>query len=116
MRFNEMLEGTRADLSVKVFGDDNDRLEQLGGQVLNVLKRLPGTAQAEYEVDGRTPSLVRRFGLAGVQRLPPLKARFMAEARGETGKLPALLRGNGLLNRRFTQGAKMYFAKDGLLR
>ena len=25
MRFNEMLEGTRADLSVKIYGDDNDR-------------------------------------------------------------------------------------------
>ena len=69
MRFNEMLEGTRADLSVKVFGDDNDRLEQLGGQVLNVLKRLPGTAQAEYEVDGRTPSLVVRVDHDALVRL-----------------------------------------------
>lgn len=46
-----------------------------------------------FAVPGRLPAAVRRFGLAGVQRLPPLKARFMAEARGETGDLPALLRG-----------------------
>jgi 2-octaprenyl-6-methoxyphenol hydroxylase len=46
-----------------------------------------------FAVPGRLPAAVRRFGLAGVQRIPPLKARFMAEARGETGKLPALLKG-----------------------
>ena len=46
-----------------------------------------------FAIPGRLPAAVRRFGLAGVQRIPPLKARFMPEARGETGKLPALLRG-----------------------
>ena len=46
-----------------------------------------------FAVPGRLPAAVRRFGLAGVQRIAPLKARFMAEARGETGKLPALLKG-----------------------
>jgi len=69
MKFNEMLEGTRADLSVKIFGADNDRLEALGGQTLAVLKRLPGTAQAEFEVDGRTPSLVVRVDQAALVRL-----------------------------------------------
>jgi cobalt-zinc-cadmium resistance protein CzcA len=69
MRFNEMLEGTRADLSVKIYGDDNDRLEQLGTRVLAVLRRLPGTAQAEYEVDGRTPSLVVKVDHAALVRL-----------------------------------------------
>ncbi|WP_156255110.1 efflux RND transporter permease subunit [Sandarakinorhabdus oryzae] len=69
MRFNEMLEGTRADLSVKIYGDDNDRLEQLGAAVLKVLRRLPGTAQAEYEVDGRTPSLVVKVNRDALVRL-----------------------------------------------
>ena len=56
------------------------------GAVTDGLHRLFG-------LPGQLPSAVRRFGLAAVERLPPLKARFMAEARGETGKLPALLRG-----------------------
>ncbi len=56
------------------------------GAVTDGLNRL-------FAIPGRLPAAVRRFGLAGVQRLPPLKARFMAEARGETGTLPALLRG-----------------------
>lgn len=46
-----------------------------------------------FGLPGRTASAVRRFGLGIVQRTPPLKARFMAEARGETGDLPKLLMG-----------------------
>ncbi|ARS28474.1 FAD-dependent monooxygenase [Sphingomonas sp. KC8] len=46
-----------------------------------------------FGVRGRTASAVRRFGLGAVERIAPLKRRFMAEARGETGKLPRLLQG-----------------------
>jgi 2-octaprenyl-6-methoxyphenol hydroxylase len=46
-----------------------------------------------FGIPGRTASAVRRFGLGAVQRIPPLKARFMAEARGESGDLPKLLQG-----------------------
>src|SRR6478672_9531227 len=46
-----------------------------------------------YGVPGRTASAVRRFGMGLVQRTGPLKQRLMAEARGETGELPLLLRG-----------------------
>lgn len=46
-----------------------------------------------YGVPGRTASAVRRFGMSMVQRIGPVKDRLMAEARGETGDLPLLLRG-----------------------
>ena len=46
-----------------------------------------------FGLPGRTASAVRRFGLSAVQAIPPLKERFMAEARGESGDLPLLLRG-----------------------
>lgn len=46
-----------------------------------------------FDVPGKTASAVRRFGLAAVQKLGPLKDRFMAEARGESGPLPRLLTG-----------------------
>jgi len=46
-----------------------------------------------FSVPGSTASAVRRLGLSAVQALPPLKARFMAEARGESGDLPKLLQG-----------------------
>jgi 2-octaprenyl-6-methoxyphenol hydroxylase len=46
-----------------------------------------------YGIPGRTASVVRRLGMGAVQRIGPLKDRLMAEARGESGDLPLLLRG-----------------------
>ncbi|MEO7787764.1 MAG: FAD-dependent monooxygenase [Sphingomicrobium sp.] len=46
-----------------------------------------------YSVPGKTASAVRRFGMGLVDRIGPLKARLMAEARGTSGELPLLLRG-----------------------
>lgn len=57
MRFNEMLEGTKAEIAVKIFGNDYDVLEKLGEQVKTILEGTPGAAQVEFETDGRTPQL-----------------------------------------------------------
>jgi 2-octaprenyl-6-methoxyphenol hydroxylase len=46
-----------------------------------------------YGVPGRAASSLRRFGMRMVERIGPLKDQLMAEARGETGELPLLLRG-----------------------
>jgi 2-octaprenyl-6-methoxyphenol hydroxylase len=45
-----------------------------------------------FGLPGDAASAVRRIGMAGVQRLPPLKRWFMDEARGMSGDLPELLR------------------------
>jgi cobalt-zinc-cadmium resistance protein CzcA len=71
MRFNEMLEGTKAELSVKIFGDDYEVLEARAEQIKNILEQTPGVAQVEFETEGRTPQLqlqlnrdaLRRYGL-----------------------------------------------------
>jgi 2-octaprenyl-6-methoxyphenol hydroxylase len=47
-----------------------------------------------FDVPGKPASLVRRMGLSAVQKLGPLKDRFMAEARGESGPRPRLLLGD----------------------
>ena len=57
MRFNEMLEGTKAELAVKIFGNDFDVLEKLAGQIKGILEAMPGAAQVEFETEGRTPQL-----------------------------------------------------------
>jgi cobalt-zinc-cadmium resistance protein CzcA len=61
MRFNEMLEGIRADIAVKIFGNDYDELERLGSEVKEVLEQIPGTregeGEVEYETTGRAPML-----------------------------------------------------------
>ena len=46
-----------------------------------------------FGIRGRTASAVRRAGISAVNAIPPLKNRFMAEARGESGALPRLLQG-----------------------
>ena len=46
-----------------------------------------------FGIPGRAASTIRRFGMGLVQRMGPLKDQFMAEARGESGELPLLLRG-----------------------
>ncbi|QJU59644.1 ubiquinone biosynthesis protein UbiH [Sphingomonas sp. AP4-R1] len=46
-----------------------------------------------YGVPGKTARAVRRFGMDVIERVPPIKQMFMAEARGESGQLPKLLQG-----------------------
>jgi len=46
-----------------------------------------------FGIPGKAASAVRRLGISAVDRIGPLKDRFMAEARGETGELPKLLQG-----------------------
>ena len=47
-----------------------------------------------FGMPGDAPSAIRRFGMDIVQRTGPLKDRFMAEARGESGDLPKMLMGD----------------------
>ncbi len=75
MRFNEMLEGTKAELAVKVFGNDYDVLEMLAEQIKGILEKTPGAAQVEFETEGRTPQLqidvnhdaLQRYGLQAAE-------------------------------------------------
>jgi 2-octaprenyl-6-methoxyphenol hydroxylase len=46
-----------------------------------------------FGLNGEAAHQVRSLGLAMVNRLPPLRRAFMAVARGESGDLPPLLRG-----------------------
>jgi cobalt-zinc-cadmium resistance protein CzcA len=57
MRFNELLEGVKSDLAVKVFGNDYDVLEKIAGEVKEILEKIPGAAEVEFEASGRVPML-----------------------------------------------------------
>jgi cobalt-zinc-cadmium resistance protein CzcA len=90
MRFNEMLEGTKAELSVKIFGNDYDVLEQLAGQVKGILEATPGAAQVEFETEGRTPQLqinakrevLRSYGLQAGEVNKAVSAALAGEIVG----------------------------------
>ena len=49
MRFNELIAGVRAELAVKVFGDDFDTLIELGESIQSSMLRVPGAADIQVE-------------------------------------------------------------------
>jgi heavy metal efflux system protein len=42
VRFDELLEGVRTDLAIKLFGPDYDQLDLLAGKVAGIVKKFPG--------------------------------------------------------------------------
>ena len=74
MRFNELLSGVRADVAVKVFGDDMDTLLAVGEEIEKVLDTIPGAADVRTEQISGLPVLsiqmdrskMARFGLNAV--------------------------------------------------
>lgn len=50
MRFNELLEGTRADVAVKIFDDDLNHLLEISEQSEELLKSVPGAGDVEAEM------------------------------------------------------------------
>lgn len=49
MRFNELISGVRADLGIKVFGDNLDQLVASSNEILGVLNGIEGVADARIE-------------------------------------------------------------------
>jgi cobalt-zinc-cadmium resistance protein CzcA len=73
MRFNELLSGVRADVAVKVFGDDMDTLLALSEEIEQLLATVPGAADVRTEQITGLPVLsiqmdrakMARYGLNG---------------------------------------------------
>ena len=57
MRTNELISGVRADVAVKVHGDDLDRLARTAAQVQAVVSRIPGAADVQVEQVAGLPML-----------------------------------------------------------
>ena len=49
MRFNELISGVRSDLGIKVIGDDLQQLQTSAAEILKVLEKIPGAADARME-------------------------------------------------------------------
>lgn len=79
MRFNELISGVRADVAVKIYGDDLDTLADLAKSIEGVVASIPGSADAQSEQVTGLPILsihpdrdaLARYGLdiADVQRV-----------------------------------------------
>lgn len=59
MRFNEMLEGARSDVAVKIYGDDFPELQRIARESRTILEKIHGTAEVELDSDnlGTAPVL-----------------------------------------------------------
>ena len=69
MRFNELLSGVRADVAIKVFGDDLDELVRLGSEIEEIVGGVPGTAGAQSEQVTGLPVLQIRPDRQAIARL-----------------------------------------------
>ncbi len=75
MRFNELISGVRAEVAVKVFGDDFDKLIELGAQLEKVINSVPGAADVAVEQSTGLPVMtimpkreaMARYGLSLMQ-------------------------------------------------
>jgi len=75
MRFNELISGVRAEVAVKIFGDDFDQLIALGAEVGKVIEGIPGAADVAVEQSTGLPVMtiqpkreaMARYGLSVVQ-------------------------------------------------
>ncbi|MBY0517973.1 MAG: CusA/CzcA family heavy metal efflux RND transporter [Bacteriovoracaceae bacterium] len=57
MRFNELLEGTRADVSVKVFGPDLQSNMDIAKKIQSVVSKVDGAGDVELDLAGLSPVL-----------------------------------------------------------
>ncbi len=57
LRFNEIMAGARADLSLKIHGEDFTELERLAAEAREILRAIPGGGDVEFESLGRLPTL-----------------------------------------------------------
>ncbi|SFL17495.1 cobalt-zinc-cadmium resistance protein CzcA [Nitrosomonas aestuarii] len=68
MRFNELLSGVRADMAVKIFGDDMDILHSVGEDIEKILKSIPGAADVKIEQLTGLPTLSIQMDRARMAR------------------------------------------------
>lgn len=57
LRFNELLEGTRADVSAKIYGEDLDKIMDYAKEVSKIVSSIEGAGEAESESKGKSPMI-----------------------------------------------------------
>jgi cobalt-zinc-cadmium resistance protein CzcA len=90
MRFNELISGVRADVGIKVFGDDLDQLLLTATDILNAVRKVEGAADARVEQVTGLPTLsvipnrtaLGRYGLNVVELQDWVSAAIGGESAG----------------------------------
>ncbi len=90
MRFNELLEGTRADVTVKIFGPDLKTLMEIAGKLQGIISKVPGAGDVEADLAGTSPVLkidpktavLRRYGIGKNEVLETVSVALGGEEVG----------------------------------
>ena len=61
MRFNELITGVRADVAIKIFGEDLDTLFNLGNRVKTLIEGVEGAADVSVEQIAGLPQMLVRY-------------------------------------------------------
>ena len=68
MRVDETVSGVKADLAIKIFGDEFDQLDMLAQQVLNATASVRGAADAQIQLTSGVPDLTIRMDRGALAR------------------------------------------------
>ena len=68
LRVSELISGVRSDVAIKVYGDDIDRMHGLAEEIVRVVSRIPGAADAKAEQTTGLPVLRIRIDRAAIAR------------------------------------------------
>lgn len=90
-RMEEVLSGARAQVSIQVFGDDLDTIDQKAREVLAVISAIPGAADVQLESPPGTPALevslrpdrLAQVGLQPVTVLEAIEAAYQGAVVGQ---------------------------------
>ncbi|PHS76282.1 MAG: CusA/CzcA family heavy metal efflux RND transporter [Porticoccus sp.] len=91
MRFNELLSGVRAELAIKVFGDDLETLAALGDEIEGAISAVEGIADVQVEQTTGLPMLMilpkldklAQYGVSKMQIQEQLATAFGGRVAGK---------------------------------
>ncbi len=92
LRFNELLEGVRSDVALKIYGEDVEIISEAATKAAAIIKTVPGAGDAEEESKGKSPVMrivPKDFELAklGTQKEKVLSTVETALGGKEAGSL-----------------------------
>lgn len=92
LRFNELLEGTRAEISAKIYGEDLDKILAYGAEVSEAIRSVKDAGEVELETKGKSPVLqylpkIEELSQLGVNARPVLDAINTAIGGKEIGHI-----------------------------
>ena len=91
MRFNELLSGVRAELAIKIFGDDFEQLDKLGNDIQQAISSIEGIADIQMEKTTGLPimtlqpkiDVLAQYGLAVSELQNQLAIALGGEVAGQ---------------------------------